>query len=337
MTTWLPDDTDLLFEYHLNTDAATSTLNHATGTTDGVINGAPTYGAGFMDISGVGPKGLDTGYIPSADDLTFIALVDPNNGVGICSASGLNDPLTGLVRYLMDANPTNGQKHTINGVDIEFVTSGATGYQVNIGATVQETAFAFGEMVNANTGVFGCTAFCPIGNSVVFLETTITGLAANAITATTTATNTRVRAAGNPTTPVTTFSAGLAGESLTTGLVASSTAFVYRNANIGAGGLASVTFPGTNYYVVFGWGGLRDFPHLQVCSGGALSTISVGTTSGRKRQVSGTVQVALSGAGTGSAKVGFVACLGRVMTDAERLAAYLAIKAEGEALGLTVN
>lgn len=336
MTAWVDTD-DLIFEYHLGTDAAASTLNHATGTTDATVNGAPTYGAGFMGISGVGPKGIDTGYIPVDADLTFVALVDPNNGVGIISASGTNDALTGTVRYLMDANPTTGQKHTLNGADIEFVTSGATGYQVNIGATVQESAYAFAEMVNANPGVFGCTAFCPVGNSVVLLETTITGTAANAITATTTATSTRVRSAGNPTTPVTAFSGGLGGESLTTGLVCSSTAFTGRNGNIGSGGLGSVAFPGANYFVVFAWGGERDFPHVQVCSGGALSTISVGTTGGRKRQVTGTLQVALSGAGTGSANVSMVGAWRRILTDAERLAAYLAIKTQGEALGLTVN
>jgi hypothetical protein len=47
---------------------------------------------------------------------------------------------------------------TINGVAITFVASGATGNQVNVGATIYDTAVNIVSFVNANTSALACTA-----------------------------------------------------------------------------------------------------------------------------------------------------------------------------------
>lgn len=55
-------------------------------------------------------------------------------------------------------NPSPGDTLTINGVAIAFLASGASGNQVNIGATTALTVASLAALINANTATFKCTA-----------------------------------------------------------------------------------------------------------------------------------------------------------------------------------
>jgi len=283
MTLWAPDSAGLVFEHHFGTDAPSSLLNHVTGTTVATLIGAPTYGPGYMDINGNGatPKGIDYGFGVTQDVATIIAVVDPNTGVGLVSSSGTNPALAATGRLWFDANPAPGDSLTLNGQAITFVSSGATGFQVNLGATPQATAYQVGALINANPGVFAVSAFCPIGNSVIELTALAAGTAGNGIGVAATGPSVRACAASSFST-VSTLSGANDGEAIVSGIVQSAANFTGRNSSFGAGGLASIPVPATSgFFYVCTRMMIRDFPSISMLAAGAVFDRGVGTTSGR--------------------------------------------------------
>jgi hypothetical protein len=341
MTLWAPDSAGLVFEHHFGTDAPSSLLNHVTGTTVATLIGAPTYGAGYMDINGNGatPKGIDYGFAVTQDVATIIAVVDPNTGVGLVSSSGTNPALAATGRLWFDANPAPGDSLTLNGQAITFVSSGATGFQVDLGATPQATAYQVGALINANPGVFAVSAFCPIGNSVIELTALAAGTAGNGIGVVTSSPSVRICAASSFSI-VSTLSGGNDGEGIVTGIVQSSTNLTGRNSSFGAGGLASVPVPGASgFHYICTRIRAHDFPSISVSGAGAVLDQGVGTTSGRSPNrsvhlLSGTT----ASLGTGNAKIAYAALFdGRLLTEAEDLALYLAVQSAAALAGVTVN
>jgi hypothetical protein len=339
MTLWAPDSAGLVFEHHFGTDAPSSLLNHVTGTTVATLIGAPTYGAGYMDINGNGatPKGIDYGFAVTQDVATIIAVVDPNTGVGLVSSSGTNPALAATGRLWFDANPAPGDSLTLNGQAITFVSSGATGFQVDLGATPQATAYQVGALINANPGVFAVSAFCPIGNSVIELTALAAGTAGNGIGVAATG---PIRATpSSPTSAASSLGAGSNGVLVTTGLSHSATNIAGRNSAEGAGGLATIPAPvGSDFFYFSTNLVLQDFPTLRFFKDGELLSRGTGTTAGRVRPASAELASALPGAGTGNAKIAYAALFdGRLLTDAEDLALYLAVQSAAALAGVTVN
>lgn len=106
---------------------------------------------GRYDPSGPYLGGGDTSAMQVADGVAI-------SQWQVCTynASGRVIPYTGGGDFAggtltFNANPTNGQTLTINGQAITFVTSGATGSQVNIGTTTAATAQSTKALINANT------------------------------------------------------------------------------------------------------------------------------------------------------------------------------------------
>jgi hypothetical protein len=95
-------------------------------------------------------------------------------------SAGGGDYATGAVTF--GANPLAAETLVINGQAITFVASGATGFQVNIGATATDTAQATKNLINANPGTFGCVASGT--GTVLTLTATALGTAGNAVTLT---------------------------------------------------------------------------------------------------------------------------------------------------------
>lgn len=73
----------------------------------------------------------------------------------------------------LTANPAANDTVTINGTVITFVASGATGMQVNIGASNTATAASLVALINANPATFACTAAAP--SNVVTLTASVAG------------------------------------------------------------------------------------------------------------------------------------------------------------------
>ena len=340
MALWLPSSTNLVFEHHPGTDAATSILNHVTNTNTASVNGSWTGGAGFQDISGTGPKGLDFGFGVTGDKAHLLTVVDPNTGCCLLGTSGTNAALAATVRLWLDANPANNETVTINGQAITFKTSGATGFEVNIGASLAATAAAITTLINANSGTFACTAYNGQSgiNGALELTSTATGTAPNSITVSSGSSACRFLARNAVTGSAGTFGSGAAGETVASGLYQSGTTLQARNSSQGVGGLATLTVPGTGYYFMSAVMEKRNFPELRVWSGGALLSLTQGTTAGRSREASGNITSGLTGGGTGNAKQSFAAFYNnRILTLTEEQAAYLAVQTALAGLGITVN
>lgn len=338
MTVWAPSTANLTFEHHFGGSQANSLVNHVTGTTVASVSGVWSGGTGYMDINGnTGPR-VDFGFAIQQRLATVVAVVDPNTAMAFLASSGTNPALAATARIWFDGQPTASQTITLNGTGITFVASGATGMQVNIGASPQATAFAVANLVNANSGACGMTAFCPAGNSVVELTATVTGTAGNSYGLTKTASNVRFTA-GSATANVTVMSGGAAGESVAAGLYHASTNFQGRNSSLGAGGLASFANPGgANYYYLSSVLRERDFPEVRLYGGGALLGRAFGTTAGRTRDPAANLWAALTGGGTGNSKIACAQLFdGRALSDADDLANYLALKAAIQAVGPSVN
>ncbi|MDB5471307.1 MAG: hypothetical protein JWR84_2867, partial [Caulobacter sp.] len=293
---------------------------------------------GYMDINGnTGPR-VDFGFAIQQRLATVVAVIDPNTALAFLASSGTNPALAATARVWFDGQPSAGQTITLNGSAITFVASGAAGMQVNIGASPQATAFAAAGLINANSGTFGMTAFCPVGNSVIELIATTTGTAGNSYGLTKTASNVRFTA-GGATANVSLMSGGAAGETVAAGLYHASTNFQGRNSALGAGGLATYANPGgANYYYLSSVLRERDFPEIRLYGGGALLGRAFGTTAGRTRDTTASLWAALTGGGTGNAKIACAQLFdGRALSDADDLANYLALKTAIQAIGPTVN
>lgn len=339
MTLWAPDSTNLVFEHHFGGDSAASLLNHVTGTTVASLIGTPTYGTGYMDINGnpASPKGLDYGFGVTQDEATIIAVIDPNSGVGIVSSAGTNPALAATGRVWFDANPSPGEALNLNGQAITFVSAGAAGMQVDIGSGPQATAQATTTLINANPAAFAVAAFCPPGNSVLELTALAAGTSGNGIAMSSSSGALRQTPAGQPST-ASTLASGSDGVVVTAGVVQSSANLTGRNSAEGAGGLATLVVPAiANFIYVSTVLRLRDFPELRLFLGGAIAARGLGTTAGRDRAPSATLASALPGGGTGNAKIAYAALFdGRILTDAEDLAHYSAVKTAAASAGISV-
>ena len=338
MAIWAPSTLNLIFEHHFGGSQANSLVNHVTGTTVASISGTWSGGTGYMDINGnTGPR-VDFGFAIHQRLASIVAVVDPNTAMAFLASSGANPALAATARIWIDGQPGVGQTITLNGSTITFVSSGAGSMQVNLGATVQATAFAVATLINSNSSTFGMTAFCPAGNSVIELTATTSGTAGNSYALTKTASLVRFTA-GSGAAPVAIMSGGAAGETVTAGLYHSSTNFQGRNSALGAGGLASYANPGgANYYYLSSVLRERDFPEIRVYGAGALVGRAFGTTAGRARDTSANLWAALAGGGTGNSKLACAQLFdGRALSDADDLANYLALKTAIQAIGPTVN
>jgi hypothetical protein len=339
----IPDRTGLLFMNRFGTDATASRLNWKDGTTTAVEEGAPTYGTGNMAYVGnpTGHKGMDMGFAPTGRDVFIAALVDPaaSGSGGILASTGIpaSSLLAGMARVWLDGNPADGDTITINGQAITFKAAGAVGFQVLIGATSLETAASLRDLINANPSTFLVTAHSPSGNSVLTLTATTTGLATNNITVV--ESSSVMRITNTALTSASQLSSGSDGETVTLGLTQSGSAFVMRNSNLGAGGLPSIAYPGAGYYVVMGWGTLRDFARLQVYASNALSEVAMGGTTGAGRawRSSANLKVADAAFGNGLGNISLAACWERIPGSDERLELAKRWKVYGTAQGLTVG
>ncbi|MBI1406175.1 MAG: hypothetical protein GC145_08630 [Caulobacter sp.] len=340
MTLWAPDSTNLVFEHQFGGDSAASLLNHVTGTTTASLIGTPTYGTGYMDINGnpASPKGLDYGFGVTQDEATIIAVIDPNSGVGIVSSVGTNPALAATGRVWFDANTSAGETLSLNGQAITFVSSGAAGMQVDIGSGPQATAQATTTLINANPAAFAVAAFCPPGNSVLELTALAAGTSGNGIAMSSSSGSIRLTTA-TATSGIATLSTGSDGEAVTAGIVQSSTNLTGRNSSFGAGGLASIPAPvAAGYHYISTTLRVRDFPELRSYSAGVLSARGLGTVAGRSRDTAANLQSAITSiAGTGNAKIAYAALFdGRILTDAEDLAHYSAVKTAAASAGISV-
>lgn len=84
----------------------------------------------------------------------------------------------------LTGQPSAGNTVTINGTTIEFVASGATGAQVNIGASSSATASNLLTYINANSASLLVSATITTPTSLVRLTSTGIGPANNSITLT---------------------------------------------------------------------------------------------------------------------------------------------------------
>lgn len=106
------------------------------------------------------------------------------------TAPQVDTPATGNVVFSTGV-PTNGQTVTIGTEVYTFVTSGATGKQVNIGGTNLITATSFAAVVNANSALVSAVDTA----GTVALTAINSGTIGNSITLTTNATNVAVSGA----------------------------------------------------------------------------------------------------------------------------------------------
>lgn len=104
--------------------------------------------------------------------------------------TGGGDYATGTLTF--NANPTAAQTLTINGIAITFVAAGATGMQVNIGATTTATAQATKALINANPS-FAVGASGDL--NILTLRANTAGAAGNAVTLAISGTNPAVSGA----------------------------------------------------------------------------------------------------------------------------------------------
>jgi len=337
MTVWAPDATNLVFEHHFGGSEALSIVNHVTGLSTGAVTGTWSGGAGFMNLNGnTGPR-FNYGFARTQKEATLVIVVDPTGNISMLSSSGTNAARPATARMWFDANPSAGTVRTINGQSITFVASGATGFQVNIGATPQATAFSTATLINANSATFGCTAFCPVANSVIELTATASGAAGNSTALAGGATPVRFSAAAG-TSNVTAFSLGANGDVVTTGIVQSSGVIQGRNSNFGVSGLAGVAAPAAaGFYYISCVLRERDLPAIAVYTGGVPAR-SNGPTMGRPIDATAMLWSALTGAGTQGALIAYAAMFdGRALTPAQDLALHNAVKAQVIAAGPTVN
>lgn len=342
MSSILPVTDGLVLELHPGTDAPTTLLNHATGLTTASVYGAPTYGVGYVDLNGnaATPKGVDTGYQAMADNLTFMALIDPNTAASIMTSSGTNTPLRAIGRLIFDTAGIAGETFTINGQTVTLRAAGAAGFEINIGATPQISAAAAAALINANPGVFGVTPYLPAGNSVINLTAVTAGTAANTLAMTEASASMRVTNCGyTSSAPPQLLSGGTAGEVVVTGLDHSGTNFRFHSSSLGTGGIPLIPVPAAaGYHYLVGRGGLRDFPELLLFGADGLAARAVGTTAGRAIRAAANVVAGLAGGGTGNLKAGFLAIAERIIGDDELLAGYVAaVKPYGLSKGLAVN
>lgn len=343
MATWLNATTGLIAEHHLGADSAASLLNHATGTTVAALIGTPTYGTGYMDISGAGgsPKGMDLGYACTSEDYTFMCGFDPSGSVDLLAAGGTNELIKARARMAFDLAGTAGDAFAINGTTVTLVTSGATGNQINVGATPQLTAANAATLINGNPGVFGVTADCPAGNSVIELTAVSGGTAGNSIALSESSSAIRFVVAGGAAgsgSAASALAGGTNGESTQAGLFVSGANLQCRNDNIGGNNTGIIATPGgSDYYFIAGRARRFDFPELLLYTGSTLNTRNVGSAAGRASRSGANFQIARSGGGTGGAKMAFCAVFSRLLSDAEILADFISVKTEMQSLGLTVN
>lgn len=346
MALWTPSSSGCVFEHHTIVDLATSIVNHKTGTNTASVNGSWTGAAGYQDVSGTGPKGLNFGVGVTEDVVTLATIYDPNSGCCILGTSGTNPALPARARLWLDAQPALGLLCTINGQAITVVASGATGFQINLGASLWATAFNLATLINANGGTFAMTAYNGQQdiNGVIELTSIATGTAPNSITLATSQTQCRFTARNGLTT-VGVLGSGAAGVAVTSGLYHSGTVIQARNSAQGVGGLAEITVPGTaGYYYIEAILEKGNFAQLRLYAGGVLASISDrrvsdgSRTSGRVREASGNLFSGLTGGGTGNGKMTAAGKWSRGFGLAEGLANYLAWQAAALAdAGVTVN
>ena len=345
MALWTPS-TDCDFEHHTIVDLATSVLNHKTATNTASVNGSWTGAAGYQDVSGTGPKGLDFGVGVTEDVVTLATIYDPNSGCCILGTAGTNPAVPARARQWLDAQPALGLLCTINGQDITVVASGAAGFQVNLGANLWATSANIAALINANAGTFLMTAYNGYSgiNSVIELTSTATGTAPNSITLATSQSVCRFTAR-NGLTSVGVMGSGAAGQAVTSGLYHSGTVIQARNSAQGVGGLAEITVPGTaGFYYIEAILEKGNFAQVRLYAGGVLASISDrrvsdgSRTAGRLREASGNLMSGLTGGGTGNGKMTAAAKWPRGFGLAEGLANYLAWQAAALSVaGVTVN
>ncbi len=91
-------------------------------------------------------------------------------------------PTTATGTYTFVANPTNTQTIVLNGTTVTFVTSGATGNQVNLGADVAATLFNLETFLNATTDTNLVAATYNLNGSVLNITGAPAGVAGNLFT-----------------------------------------------------------------------------------------------------------------------------------------------------------
>lgn len=109
---------------------------------------------------------------------------------GAASSVSLLAPPTALGSITFSGNPANGDTVTINGTAITFVTSGATGNQINIGASLAVTQQSLMTFLQASADVNLTKVLYswPNSGSVIYVYSVLTGTAGNAYTLTKTST-----------------------------------------------------------------------------------------------------------------------------------------------------
>ena len=112
---------------------------------------------------------------------------------GTVLAAGV--PATGSITFT--TNPTNNNTVTLNGVAVTFVTSGASGPQINIGANLQASLTALVNYINATATMN--VNFIAVGTqgTVLNLTAVVGGTAGNSLTIATTVTGTTVSGSGS--------------------------------------------------------------------------------------------------------------------------------------------
>lgn len=148
---------------------------------DGLAAGITDLGR-ITPVSGPYLGGGNTGEAQAADGQAIQQWeVCAYNAAGrLVPLSSTGDYATGTVTF--GANPLPAETLVINGQAITFVASGATGFQVNIGADATATATATKALINANPGTFKAVASGT--GTVVTLTATDIGTAGNAVTVT---------------------------------------------------------------------------------------------------------------------------------------------------------
>lgn len=141
---------------------ATAGYTIATSTGSGFV-GIPIVNNG--GIAGVIVQNGGSGYQPT-DAITFIG------GPGYA---------TGTYTFT-SSNPTSGQTVTFNGVTFTFVTSGATGNQVNIGATNFASAVALASVLNSSVNTSIDVASYSVSGLIVTIAYKTSGTGGNAYT-----------------------------------------------------------------------------------------------------------------------------------------------------------
>lgn len=124
---------------------------------DGLAAGITDLGH-FSPVTGPYLGGGDTAQAQAADGQAILQWqVCTYNAAGrLVPFSTSGDYASGAVTF--GANPANSNTLTIAGAAITFVTSGATGQQVNIGLDTTATAQATKALINANPALYKVTA-----------------------------------------------------------------------------------------------------------------------------------------------------------------------------------